>query len=71
MAEINCLVNSRPLFPKTVENLDEDPLTSNLLLYPHGRPVNPQNDLLTYVALAQKFIKIFWYSCMRYFFQIC
>ena len=35
VAEVNYLVNSRPLFPKTVQNLDEEPVTGNALLYPH------------------------------------
>ena len=34
ISEVNYLVNSRPLFPKTVENLDEEPFSGNTLLYP-------------------------------------
>ena len=38
ISEINHLVNSRPLFPNAVEDLDEKPFTGNTLIFPHGEP---------------------------------
>ena len=41
IAESNYLGNSRPLFPNSVEDLDEEPITSNFLLFPYGTMFNP------------------------------
>ena len=34
VTKVNYLVNLRPLFPKNVEDLDEEPITENSLLFP-------------------------------------
>ena len=31
-------VNCRPIFPDSADDVDEEPLTENTLLYPHGQP---------------------------------
>ena len=36
ISETNFLVNSRPMFPDSPHDLDEEPLTVNSLLYSHG-----------------------------------
>ena len=46
VAEANYLLNSRPLFPKSVDDLDEEPFTGNTLLYPHGQPSIPQPQMI-------------------------
>ena len=70
IAEVNFLVNSRPMFPKTVQNLDEEPFTGNSLLYPHGQPTISQSKITfdnpkDSICRAQKFIKNFWEAWMR------
>ena len=42
VTETNYLVNSRPLFPKIVEDLDEEPITENSLLFPYKQCSIPQ-----------------------------
>ena len=49
ISEVNYLVNSRPLFLKTVENLDEEPFSENTLLYPYGQKPMPQSSTPDYV----------------------
>ena len=44
VAEANYLVNSRPLFPKNVEDLDEEPITGNSLLFPYKQCSIPQTS---------------------------
>ena len=71
ISEVNYLVNSRPLFPKTVENLDEEPFSGNTLLYPYGQKPVPQSSTSDYVdprvsiKRTQCFINTFWDSWMR------
>ena len=71
ISEINYLVNSRPLFPNAVDDLDEEPFTGNTLLYPHGQPtvLQPEehgiHNLRLSIKAAQSFINVFWDSWMR------
>jgi len=71
VAETNYVVNSRPLFPNTADDLDEEPLTGNTLLFPHGQTPVPQNqsvdglDPRKSVKIAHSFLKTFWESWMR------
>ena len=69
VAEANYLVNSRPLFPKSVEDLDEEPITGNSLLYPFDGQHVPQHecdiDVRMSVKLVQGFVKRFWESWIR------
>ena len=44
VAEANYLVNSRPLFPKNVADLDEEPITENSLLLPYKQCSIPQSS---------------------------
>ena len=69
--EVNYSVNSRLLFSKTVENLDEEPFSGNTLLYPYGQEPMPQLSAPYYVdprvsiKRPQCFINTFWDSWMR------
>ena len=69
VAEANYLVNSRPLFPKSVEDLDEEPITGNSLLYPFDGQHVPQPecdiDVRMSVKFVQGFVKRFWESWIR------
>ena len=71
VAEVNYLVNSRPLFPKSVEDLDEEPYTGNTLLHPYGERTVPQNltcesvDPRKSIKIAQSFLKSYWDAWMR------
>ena len=71
ISEISYLVNSHPLFPNAVKDLDEEPFTGNTLIFPHGQPtvLQPQEhgiyDLRLSIKAAQTFINVFWDSQMR------
>ena len=69
VAEANYLVNSRPLFPKSVEDLDEEPITGSPLLYPFDGQHVPQPecdiDVRMSVKFVQGFVKRFWESWIR------
>ena len=71
ISEISYLVNSRPLFPNTVEDLDEESFTGNTLIFPHGQPTALQlqehgvHDLRLSIKAAQTFINVFLDSWMR------
>ena len=71
ISEVNYLVNPRHLFPKTVENLDEELFSGNTLLYPYGQKPVPQLSTPDYIdprvsiKRAQCFINTFWDSWMR------
>ena len=72
VAEANYLLNSRPLFPKSVDDLDEEPFTGNILLYPHGQPSIPQPQMIepldpriSYKSV-QSFVKQFWEAWIRH-----
>ena len=71
VAEANYLVNSRPLFPKNVEDLDEEPITGNSLLFPYKQcsvPQSSNNESINprlYPKAAQAFFNQFWESWLR------
>ena len=71
IAESNYLVNSRPLFPNSVEDLDEEPITGNLLLFPYAQCSIPQLSSYysinprVYTKAVQSFVNQFWKSWLH------
>ena len=66
VAECNYLVNSRPLFPKNAEDLDEEPISGNSLLFPYKKysipqpPISETINPMKYVKDVQMLINQFW-----------
>ena len=66
VAKVNYLVNSRPLFPNAVDELEEEPFTGNTLLYPQGQTPVAQShfvdgiDPRKSIKVVHLFIKSFW-----------
>ena len=71
VAEANYLVNFQPLFSKNVDDLDEEPITGNSLLFPYKQCSIPQSsnnkliDARLYAKAAQAFMNQFWESWLR------
>ena len=71
VSESSYLINSRPMFPDSADDLDEELLTGNTLLYPHGQHRNAKPHALENidprlsVKAVHAFLRQFWESWLR------
>ena len=71
ISETNYLINSKPMFPDSAEDLDEEPLTGNTLLHPYGQRRNAEPHALENidsrlsVEPVHAFLRQFWESWLK------